>query len=151
MMPIVWFYVALVLVLWLLLAYVEMQRREHRKVRGCLELDVISADKLWSLMVMEPLLVVVELRPDTDVATDLVLIRGAIPVPISVLEDYLKTAAPGQRFAFYSRLTNAIPWERVDCAVCGAGLKKGYVLQGGIDLWRKSRLPLDAAVQRAAS
>jgi hypothetical protein len=150
MMPIVWFYVALVLVLWLLLAYVEMQRRERRKVRGCLELDVISADKLWSLMVMEPLLVVVELRPDTEAATDPVLIRGAIPVPISGLEDYLKTVAPSQGFAFYSRLANAIPWDRVDCAMCSAGLRKGYVLQGGIDLWRKSHLPLDAAAQRAS-
>ncbi len=65
MMPIAWFYVVLVSVLWCLLFVVELRRRERRKVRGCFRLVPVSADKLWSMMVMYPQLEVIELVPSS--------------------------------------------------------------------------------------
>jgi hypothetical protein len=147
MMPIVWFYVALVLVLWALLAYVEVKRRGRRKVRGCLELEIISADKLWSMMVIDPQLVVIELQPGAaaNPESNSPLVQGAVQVPVSQLMTYLQSVSPRQSFAFYSPEPGAVSWDEVDCAVCRAGLRKGYVLGGEVALWRKSRLPLQAA------
>jgi hypothetical protein len=143
MMPIVWFYIALVLVLWGLLAYVELQHRKRQRVRGCLELDAISADQLWSRMIMDPLLTVIELQGGQMDRP--VLIQGAKRVSISHLETYLRSAPAGRSFAFYSTSPGGVPWIDVDRSVCGAGRKRGLVLEGDIELWRKSRLPLNTA------
>ena len=147
-MPIVWFYIFLVLVLWGLLAYVEVQHRKRQKVRGCLELDAISADQLWSRMVMDPLLTVVEVQgphPDRPV-----LIHGAKGVSIANLETYLRSATTGRSFAFYSAMTN-VPWVEVDRAVCASGLTRGFVLEGDVELWRRSHLPLNVAQANLAA
>lgn len=157
MMPIAWFYVVLVCVLWCLLLYVEVRRRERRKVRGCFRLVPISADKLWSMIVMYPQLEIIELEPlkpslDSAGPTDSTnhqstLIEGAVRVPVSGLTSFLRMPKRLHSFVFYAAHPGEVDWEQVDDAVYRAGIRKGYVLKGDAQSWLTSQLMLHARPQ----
>ncbi len=152
MMPIAWFYVVLVSALWCVLFVVELRRRKRRKIRGCFRLVPISADKLWSMMVMYPQLEVIELEPShpssnpprsTASTEHPALIEGAVQVPVRTLAAYLSTPKRMHSFVFYAAAPG-VAWDQVDDAVAGAGIRNGYVLKGDAQTWVKSQLMLHA-------
>ena len=61
MLPLAWFYLALVVFLYSLLLFVELRNRAKRHVKGCPSLPYISPEGLDSFLVIEPDVIVVEL------------------------------------------------------------------------------------------
>ena len=60
MLPLAWFYISLVVFLYALLLYSELRTRAKRHVKGCPSLPYISPERLDSLIVIEPDLIIVE-------------------------------------------------------------------------------------------
>ena len=142
MLPIVWFYIVLVIVSWLVLFFLELRRRARRKVAGCPELVMISAEKLESLAIREPELLLIELIGEDDEGqacasgTQLTArfwqeqILG-VSCKVSELKKLLSANA-GRVIAFYSSPQTAIDWERVGDVLFALKLKKALVLEGSV-------------------
>jgi hypothetical protein len=60
-LPLAWFYMALVVFSCALLLYLELRVRAKRHVKDCPSLLYISPERLDSLIVIEPDLIIVEL------------------------------------------------------------------------------------------
>ena len=147
MMPIVWFYTALVVVSWGVLAYLEARRRARKIVDGCPTLMVISRARLNSLELMEPELKLIELYDsDAAIASQEGRISGAIPANVSHLESLLASLSPGNIIVFTQAEGASINWPEVDSILYRLRLKQAYVLDTGLRSWRPRVQPTPAVV-----
>jgi hypothetical protein len=97
-LPLAWFYLALVVFLYSLLLFVELRNRAKRHVKGCPSLPYISPEGLDSLLVIEPDVIVVELSSRTA-SSEIPKIPDALRMPVSQLQGFLRKRLVA-RFSF---------------------------------------------------
>lgn len=128
MLPIVWFYIALVVVSWIALLYVELRLRARRRIRGAPELIAISKEDLDSLAVREPDLIEIDLIEESaplESSSDPIAHPS---VKVSGLRDLLARNR-GRVIAFCAKPGAKIDWERVGDVLFALRLKKAFVLE----------------------
>jgi hypothetical protein len=133
-LPLAWFYIALVMFMHASLFVVEMRARAKRHVKGCPSLPYISPARLDSLIAIEPDLIIVELSSRAD-SGEKPRIPDALRMPISQLERFLQKASRRSVFVFYNSATEPVTWSRVERLVNDHAMPNVVVLKGGLELW----------------
>lgn len=134
MLPLAWFYLALVVFLYSLLLFVELRNRAKRHVKGCPSLPYISPEGLDSLLVIEPDVIVVELS-SRAASNEIPKIPDAVRMPVSQLQGFLRNASRRSIFVFYDPAAEPVQWSRVECIVNDHAIPNVSVLKGGLELW----------------
>jgi len=93
MLPIVWFYIAAVSFMLILLLYTELRNQARRHVKGCSSLHYISPERLNSLIIIEPDLEILELGFQQSNAG----IPDAHRVPVDQLEGFVRDTHAAQQ------------------------------------------------------
>jgi hypothetical protein len=134
MLPLAWFYIALVAFSWAILFYLELRKRANQHVKGCPSLSYISAERLNSFIVIEPDLIIVELncRPPSR---DRPQIPYALRVPIGQLDSFLREASHQSVFVFYHSASEPVKWSRVESILNHYAIPHAFVLKGGLEAW----------------
>jgi hypothetical protein len=132
MLPIVWFYIALVISLWGLLFYVELRKQARCHVRGCPSLIFISPRRLSSLIIMEPDLKILELAPHPSNEG----IPDARQLSSDQLEEFLSRVSRSTILVFFDSTHVPANWRRVEILVRKHGLRNTFVLKGGLEAWQ---------------
>jgi hypothetical protein len=99
MLPLAWFYIALVVLLYSLLLFLELRNRAKRHVKGCPSLPYISPQGLDSLLVIEPDLIVVELSSPAA-SSEISKIPDAVRMPVSQLQAFLPIQSGAAKYSF---------------------------------------------------
>jgi hypothetical protein len=133
-LPLAWFYIALVVFLYSLLLFVELRNRAKRHVKGCPSLPYISPEGLDSLLVIEPDVIVVELS-SRAASSEIPKIPDALRMPVSQLQGFLRNASRRSIFVFYDSAAEPVQWSRVECIVNDFAIPNVSVLKGGLELW----------------
>jgi hypothetical protein len=133
-LPLAWFYIALVVFMYATLFVVEMRARAKRHVKGCASLPYISSARLDSLIAIEPDLFIVELSSRAD-SGERPRIPDALRMPVSQLERFLQKASRRSVFVFYDSATEPVTWSRVERLVNDHAMRNVFVLKGGLELW----------------
>ena len=134
MLPLAWFYIFLVVFMYALLLYSELRARAKRHVKGCPSLPYISPGGLDSLIAIEPDLFIVELSSRAGLGGK-PQIPGALRMPVSQLERFLRKISPRSVFVFYESATEPVTWSRVQSIVNEYSIRNVFVLKGGLELW----------------
>ena len=134
MLPLAWFYIALVVFLYSLLLFLELRRRAKRHVKGCPSLPYISSERLDSLIAIEPDLVIIELS-SRAASTNMPKIPDSIRVPVSQLQGFLRNASRRSVFILYDTATEPVQWSRVEAIANDCAIPNVSVLKGGLELW----------------
>ncbi len=134
MLPLAWFYLALVVFSYSLLLLLELRNRAKRHVKGCPSLPYISPQRLDSLVVIEPDLIVVELS-SRAASSAIPQIPDALRMPVSQLGSFLHGASRRSIFVFYDSATEPVQWLRVEAIVNDCAIPNVSVLKGGLELW----------------
>jgi hypothetical protein len=133
-LPIAWFCIALVVFSYALLLYLELRTRAKRHVKGCPSLPYISPERLDSLIVIEPDLIIVELS-SRAASGEMLQIPDALRMPVSQLESFLRKASRHSVFVFYDSATEPVKWSRVESIVNNYAIPHVLVLKGGLEFW----------------
>jgi len=133
-LPLAWFYISLVVLLYALLLYLELRARAKRHVRGCPSLPYISPARLDSLIAIEPDLFILELSSRTA-SRETPQIPDALRMPVSQLESFLQKASRRSVFVFYDSATEPVNWSRVQSIIHTYLIRNVFVLKGGLELW----------------
>jgi rhodanese-related sulfurtransferase len=133
-LPLAWFYLALVVFLYSLLLFSELRNRAKRHVKGCPSLPYISSEGLDSLLVIEPDLIVVELTSRTA-SSETPKIPDAVRIPVSQLQGFLRNASRRSIFVFCDSAAEPVQWSSVECIVNDYAIPNVSVLKGGLELW----------------
>jgi hypothetical protein len=139
-LPLAWFYIALVVFLYALLLFSELRTRVKRHVKGCPSLPYISLDRLDSLIAIEPDLIVVELSSRTA-SSEMPQIPDALRMPVSQLPGFLRQASRRSIFVFYDSATEPVQWSRVEAIANACAIPNVSVLKGGLELWLSKHQP----------
>lgn len=134
MLPLVWFYLALVVFLYSLLLFVELRTRAKRHVKGCPSLPYISSERLDSLIAIEPDLIVVELS-SRAASSKMPQIPDALRIPLSQLRGFLRNASRRSVFILYDTATEPVQWSCVEAIANDCTILNVSVLKGGLELW----------------
>lgn len=134
MLPLVWFYIALVVFLYSLLFFLELRSRAKGHVKGCPSLPYISSERLDSLIAIEPDLIVVELSSQ-PASNKMPQIPDALRMPVSQLRGFLGNASCRSIFVFYDSATDPVQWSRVEGIANDCAIPNVSVLKGGLELW----------------
>jgi hypothetical protein len=134
MLPLAWFYIALVAFLWALLFYLELREHAKQHVKGCPSLPYISAERLDSFIVIEPDLIIVELS-SRAASRERHRIPDSIRVPIDQLDSFLNQASHRAVFVFYDSATEPAEWSRVESILNRYTIPYVFVLKGGLEAW----------------
>ena len=134
MLPLAWFYIALVVFLYSLLLFLELRSRAKRHVKGCPSLLYISPERLDSLIAIEPDLIVVELS-SRAASSKMPQIPDALRMPVSQLEGFLCGAPCRSIFVFYDSATEPVQWSSVEAIANDCAIPNVSVLKGGLELW----------------
>jgi hypothetical protein len=133
-LPLAWFYIALMVVSYALLLCQELRSRAKRHVKGCPSLPYISAERLDSLIVIEPDLVIIELS--SRVASgEIPQIPDALRMPVDQLQSFLRKASRHSVFVFYDSATEPVNWCRVEAILNHHVIPHAFVLKGGLEFW----------------
>ena len=116
MLPLAWFYIALVVFLYSLLLFVELRNRAKRHVKGFPSLPYISPEGLDSLLVIEQDVIVVELSSRCCVQRDTKNSRCPQNAGLPNFRASFKTPLVA-RFSFSMIPPRAVQWSRVECIV----------------------------------
>jgi hypothetical protein len=133
-LPLAWFYIALVVFMYASLFVVEMRARAKRHVKGCPSLSYISPARLNSLIAIEPDLFIVELS-SRAASCELLQIPDALRMPVSQLESFLQEASRRSVFVFYDSATEPVKWSRVESMINNYAIRNVFVLKGGLEFW----------------
>ena len=134
MLPLAWFYIALVVFSYALLLYLELRSRAKRHVKGCPSLPYISPARLDSLIAIEPDLFIVELSSRAT-SCQILQIPDALRMPVSQVESFLRKAPRRSVFVFYDSATDPVKWSRVESILNSYAIPNVFVLKGGLELW----------------
>lgn len=134
MLPLAWFYLALVVFLYSLLLFSELRSRARRYVKGCPSLPYISSERLDSLSAIEPDVIVIELSSQTA-SSEIPQIPDALKMPVSQLQGFLCNASRRSIFIFYDTAREPMQWSRVEAIVNECAIPNVFVLKGGLELW----------------
>ena len=107
MLPIVWFYIAAVLFLLVLLLYTELRNRARAHVKGCSSLLFISPARLNSLIIIEPDLKMLEL----GLHYGKVGIPDAQRIPVDQLESLVSHTSRSTILVFYDSIREPVNWK----------------------------------------
>ncbi len=132
MLPIVWFYIAAVLFLLVLLLYTELRNRARGHVKGCSSLLLISPERLNSLIIIEPDLQVLELGLHYGKAG----ISDAQRMPVDQLESFVSHISRSTILVFYDSIKEPVNWKLVELLVRKYSLRNAFVLTGGLEAWQ---------------
>lgn len=132
MLPIVWFYIAVVSFLCILLLYTESRNRARSHVRGCSSLPYISPERLNSLIIIEPDLQILELGFHPGQAG----IPDAHRVPVDQLESFVSHTSRSTILTFYDSSEEPVKWKQVELLVRKYSLRNAVVLKGGLEAWQ---------------
>lgn len=133
MLPIVWFYIAVVSFLWIFLLYIELRNKARSHVRGCSSLPYISPERLNSLITIEPDLIMLELGFHPGNAG----IPDALRVPVDQLESFVSHVSRSTILAFYDSGEEPVNWKQVELLVRKYSLRNAVVLKGGLEAWQR--------------
>jgi len=133
-LPLAWFYLALVVFLYSLLLFSELRSRARGYVKGCPSLPYISSERLDSFSAIEPDLVVIELSSQTA-SSEMPQIPDALKMPLSQLQGFLCNASRRSIFIFYDTPREPIQWSRVEAIVNECAIPNVFVLRGGSESW----------------
>ena len=134
MLPVAWFYIALLIFLWALLFYLDLRDRAKRHVKCCPSLPYISAERLDSFIVIEPDLIVVEVSSQ-PASGERPKIPDALRIPIDQLDCFLREAPHRAVFVFYDSATEPVQWNRVESILNRQMIPYVFVLEGGLEAW----------------
>ncbi len=134
MLPLAWFYIALVVFLYSLLLFLELRTRAKRHVKGCPSLPYISSERLDSLIAIEPDLIVIELS-SRAASREMPQIPDALRMPVSQLQGFLRNASRRSVFVFYDSAREPVQWSRVEAIANDCAIPNVSVLKGGIEVW----------------
>ena len=134
MLPLAWFYLALVVFLYSLLLFSELRSRARRHVKGCPSLPYISAERMDSLVAIEPDVTVIELS-SRPASSEMPQIPGALKMPLAQLQGFLCDASRRSVFIFYETAADPMQWSRVEAIVNECAMPNVFVLKGGLELW----------------
>jgi hypothetical protein len=134
MLSLSWFCLALVAFLYGLLFVVELRARSKRHVKGCPTLPYISSNRLDSLIVIEPDLLIVEVASNSH-ADRTPGIPDARRIPIAQLDGFLNDVCARSVFVFYDSAPEPAEWARVESIVNKHKIPEVVVLKGGLDGW----------------
>jgi hypothetical protein len=126
-LPLARFYIALVVFSCALLLYLELRVRAKRHVKGCPSLPYISPERLDSLIVIEPDLIIVELS-SRAASGEILQIPDALRMPVSRLESLLRKASRHSVFVFYDSATEPVKRSRVEAIVNHFASSVGLIL-----------------------
>lgn len=133
MLPIVWFYIAAVLFLLVLLLYTELRNRARAHVKGCSSLLFISPERLNSLIIIEPDLKMLELGLHYGMAG----ISDAQRIPVDQLESLVSHTSRSTILVFYDSIKEPANWKQVELLVRKYSLRNALVLKGGLEAWQR--------------
>jgi hypothetical protein len=140
-LPLAWFYIALVVCSYSLLLFLELRTRARQHVKGCPSLPYISPGRLDSLLAIEPDLIVVELS-SRAASSGMPQIPDALRMPVSQLPGFLRNAPRRSIFVFYDSATEPVQWSLVEAIANDCAIPNVSVLKGGLELWL-SKHPAD--------
>jgi hypothetical protein len=132
MLPIVWFYIAAVSFLLVLLLYTELRKQARGHVKGCSSLLYISPARLHSQIIIEPDLELLEL----GFQHGNVGIPDAHRVPVDQLERFISHTSRSTILVFYDSIKDPVNWKQVELLVRKYSLRNVYVLKGGLEAWQ---------------
>jgi hypothetical protein len=132
MLPIVWFYIAAVSFLLILLLYTELRNQARRHVKGCPSLHYISPERLNSLIIIEPDLEILELGFQQTNAG----IPDAHRVPVDQLEGFVRDTSRSTIVVFYDSVKEPVNWKQVELLARKYLLRNIFVLKGGLEAWQ---------------
>lgn len=144
MLPVAWFYIALLIFLWALLFYLDLRDRAKRHVKCCPSLPYISAERLDSFIVMEPDLIIVELSSQ-PASEETPKIRDALRIPIDQLDCFLREAPHRAVFMFYASAKEPVQWNRVESILNRQMIPYVFVLEGGLEAWLRRQQSIAVA------
>lgn len=134
MLPVAWFYIALLIVLGALLFYLDIRDRAKRHVKSCPSLPYISAKRLDSFIVIEPDLIIAEVSSQ-PASGERPTIPHALRIPIDQLDCFLREAPHRAVFVFYDSATEPVQWNRVESILNLQMIPYVFVLEGGLEAW----------------
>ena len=134
MLPLAWFYLALVVFLYSLLLFSELRSRARRHVKGCPSLPYISSERMDSLIAIEPDVIVIELS-SRPASSEKPQIPDALKMPVSQLQGFLCDASRRSIFIFYDTAAEPVQWSRLEAIVNECAIPNVFVLKGGLELW----------------
>ena len=134
MLPLAWFFIALVVFSYSLLLFVELRNRARRHVKGCPSLPYISPQRLDSLIAIESDLIVVELTSRAP-SSDMPHIPDALRMSVSQVQGFLRNASCRSIFVFYDTAGDPVQWSRVEAIADDCAIPNVFVLKGGLELW----------------
>jgi len=132
MLPIVWFYIAVVSFLLILLLYTELRNQARRHVKGCPSLHYISPERLNSLIIIEPDLQILELGSQYGNAG----ISDAHQMPVGQLEGFVSHTSRSTVLVFYDSRKDPVNWRQVELLARKYLLRNVFVLKGGLEAWQ---------------
>ncbi len=132
MLPIVWFYIAVVSFLLILLLYTELRNQARRHVKRCPSLPYISPERLNSLIIIEPDLEILELGWQHGNPG----IPDAHQMPVDQLEGFVSHASRFTIFVLYDSVKEPANWRQVELLVRKYLLHNVLVLKGGLEAWQ---------------
>jgi hypothetical protein len=138
MVPLAWFYIALVAFSYALLLLLELRSRARRHVKGCPSLPYISPERLNSLIAIEPDLIIVELSSNAA-SGEVPRIPDALRMPVDQLESFLREASHRSVFVFHDSAAEPVRWPRVESILNQHAIPHVFVLKGGLELWLRKR------------
>jgi hypothetical protein len=144
-LPLAWFYIALVVCSYSLLLFMELRTRARQHVKGCPSLPYISPGRLDSLLAIEPDLVVVELS-SRAASSEMPQIPDALRMPVAQLPGFLCNAPRRSIFVFYDSAIEPVQWSRVEGIANDCAIPNVSVLKGGLELWL-SKHPVDGVAE----
>jgi hypothetical protein len=133
-LPLAWFYLALVVFLYSLLLFSELRSRARRYVKGCPSLPYISPERLDSLSAIEPDVIVIELSSQAA-SSEMPQIPDGRKMSITQLKGFLCNASRRSIFIFYDTPREPMQWSRVEAIVNECAIPNVFVLRGGSALW----------------
>jgi membrane protein DedA with SNARE-associated domain/rhodanese-related sulfurtransferase len=137
---------ALNLMIGLIILYIAYKYWQRRRLLSELRMAKITVDELRQKLDAGENLVIIDLRSDVELKLDPSIIRGAMHVEMSKIEDWSRKLPHDENIVVYCACPNEVSSARFAMLLKRKGFTRIRPLLGGIDAWRKQHYPIEQYV-----
>jgi rhodanese-related sulfurtransferase len=137
---------ALNLMVGLIILYIAYKYWQRQRLLSELRTAKITVAELRQKLDEGENPVILDLRSSAELKLDSLVIRGAVHVEMTKMEDWSRTIAHDRDIVVYCSCPNEISSARVAWSLKRKGFTRIRPLLGGIDAWRKQMYPTEQYV-----
>jgi len=141
---------ALALLAGLVALYIGYKYFQRHRVLRELRMARITVDELHQKLEAGEDVMILDLRPLTELQQDPSLIRGALHMSMDEIEQRQQEIPRDRDIILYCSCPNEVSSARVALRLHRKGISRVRPLLGGIDAWRQRNYPTDLRIQQQA-